>query len=136
MVLLELFRGIPVIIAGAFIATIQWAALNQRIPKAWRWAVWSSIGWIAGYIIYGVLLSANFDFLLGPVIGAAVGIAQWRILRNEVDWAIWWIVFSILGWTTGLTLLPGLLSSGALPGALTGLALVILFRFSSKRKHP
>jgi hypothetical protein len=31
--------------------------------------------------------------------------------------------------------LPGLLSSGALPGALTGLTLVLLFRFARKERE-
>jgi hypothetical protein len=60
-----------------------------------------------------------------------VGIAQWLLLRKEFDWAGWWIIISILAWTTGLTTMPGLISSGTLPGALSGLTLVILFRFSS-----
>ena len=69
-------------------------------------------------------------FLLGPLLGGLVGLVQWTILRKETEWAGWWIVISIMAWTTGLTLLPGLLSSGALSGAITGLSLVILFRNS------
>lgn len=130
-----LFRGIPIVVAGAFIAGFQWAVMYQRIHKAWRWAVWSSIGWIAGYLLAMIIFPTNSKILLGPVLGGAVGISQWLLLRKEVDWAGWWIIFSILGWTTGLTLLPGMLSSGALPGALTGLALLLLFRFSSPRTH-
>jgi hypothetical protein len=129
-----LFQGIPVIISGVAVAAFQWAVLYQRIPKAWRWAILSSVGWIIGYILFVVFLSADFAILVGPVVGAAVGIAQWFLLRKEVDWAGWWIIISTLAWTTGLTVAPGLLSSGALPGALTGLTLVILFRFSSRAK--
>ena len=129
----SLFRGIPIIISGAVIAAFQWTVLYKRTQKAWRWIVWSSVGWITGYILYILLLSAISEFLLGPVIGVAVGITQWFILRTEVNWAGWWIIFSILGWTTGFTLLPGMLTTGALPGALTGLTLVILFRFSPQK---
>jgi hypothetical protein len=93
----------------------------------------SSLGWITGYILFVVFLSAEFAILLGPVMGGMVGVAQWFLLRQAVDWAGWWIIISTLAWTTGLTLAPGLLSSGALPGALTGLTLVILFRFSSPK---
>jgi hypothetical protein len=129
-----LFQGIPVIISGVAIAAFQWAVLYKRIPNAWRWALVSSLGWIAGYILYILFFAGSQGILLGPVLGAAVGIAQWFLLRKEVDWAGWWILISILAWTTGLTLMPGLLSSGALPGALTGLALIILFRFASSEK--
>ena len=126
------FQGIPVIVSGVAVAAFQWAVLYKRIPNAWRWVIVSSLGWIIGYVLFVIFFSSNLDFLLGPVTGGAVGIAQWFLLRKEVDWAGWWIILSILAWTTGLTLVPGLLSSGALPGALTGLALIILFRFSDK----
>ena len=128
----RLFSGIPIAISGVAISVLQWAVLYQRIQKAWRWAVFSSLGWIVGYIIIVLFVPAEMGFLIGLVMGGLVGILQWVLLKKEVDWAGWWILFSILAWTTGLTLLPGLLTSGALSGALTGLVLVILFRFSEK----
>lgn len=124
-----LFSGIPVVVAGVAVAALQSAVLYKRIPKAWRWFLVSSVGWITGYVLFILFFASNLGLLLGPVVGVAVGVAQWTLLRHEVDWSGWWIVFSALGWTTGLALMPGLLTTGALPGALTGLALVILFRF-------
>lgn len=123
--------AIPVVISGVAVAAFQWAVLYKRIQKAWRWAIFSSLAWAVGYILHVVLFSANMSFLLGPLLGGVVGVVQWFLLREEVDWAGWWIIISIIAWTTGLTLMPGFLTSGALPGALTGLTLVILFRFSS-----
>ena len=128
------FKGIPVIVSGVAIAGFQWAVLHGRIHKAWRWAILSSVGWIVGYILFVLLLPADMGILLGPMMGATVGVAQWYLLNNEVDWAGWWIIISTLAWTTGLTMIPGLLTSGSLPGALTGLTLVILLRFSTPRK--
>ena len=125
-----LFYGIPIVISGVAIAAFQWAVLYKRIHKAWRWAILSSLAWIAGYILFVVFLPGEMGFLLGPLLGGLVGLVQWTILRKETEWAGWWIVISIMAWTTGLTLLPGLLSSGALSGAITGLSLVILFRNS------
>ena len=127
------FSGIPVVASGVAIAALQWAVLYRRIRKAWRWPILSGLGWIAGYILVVLLSPATLGLLAGPALGGATGLAQWLILRNEVDWAGWWIIISPLAWTTGLLLVPGLLSSGALPGALTGLALTILFRFSAPR---
>lgn len=124
------FNAIPVVISGVAIAALQWAVLYKRIHKAWRWAVYSTIGWFIGYVLFIILMQSNTGLLLGPAIGGTTGIAQWLLLKKEVNWAGWWIVISILAWTTGLVVLPGLLSSGALPGAMTGLTLVILFRFS------
>jgi hypothetical protein len=130
-----LFQGIPVVSAGVSIAAFQTAVLYQRIPRAWRWLIFSSLGWILGYILYVVFISADFGFLMGPTLGAAVGIPQWLLLRREVDWSAWWVGISVLAWTTGLTLIPGMLSSGSLPGALTGLTLAILLRFSSRKNR-
>lgn len=122
------FSGLPVVAAGVTIPALQWAVLYKRIPKAWRWFALSGPGWIAGYILFVILVPASLGNLVGPALGGLAGTLQWLILRDEVAWAGWWIVISIMAWTTGLLLIPGLLSSGALPGALTGLALVILFK--------
>jgi hypothetical protein len=126
------FNGIPIIMSGAIVAAFQSVVLYKRIQKAWRWAVLSSLGWIAGYIFLVITFPTHSGLLLGPVMGGVIGVFQWFILRGEVDWSGWWIVISIMAWTTGLNLMPGLLTSGALPGALTGLTLVILFRFSGQ----
>lgn len=128
------FQGIPIIISGVIIAVLQWFVLFKRIQKAWRWIILSSFGWVVGYIFVFVFIPGR-NYLIGPVIGGGVGLMQWLLLRNEVDWAAWWIIISILAWTTGLIFLPGALTSGSLPGALTGLTLIILFRFSSKSKQ-
>src|SRR5574342_656169 len=97
------FQGIPGIISGVAVAGFQWAVLYKRIPNAWRWAVVSSLAWILGYILFVVFFAANLGFLVGPLVGGTVGIAQWLLLRKIVDWAGWWVIISILAWTTGLT---------------------------------
>lgn len=127
------FNGIPLIISGVAVAGLQWVVLYKRIQKAWRWAILSSIGWMIGYILLAIFFPAFMMLLVGPVMGGILGLVQWFLLKQEVEWAGWWIVISMLAWTTGLTLMPGFLTSGALPGALTGLALVILFRYSSSK---
>lgn len=129
------FSGIPIVISGVAIAAFQWAVLYKRIHKAWRWAIFSSLAWIAGYILFVISLPGEMGFLLGPLLGGVIGIVQWLILRKEVDWSGWWIIISPIAWTTGLTVMPGMLTSGALPGALTGLALAIMFRFSEPKKR-
>ena len=128
------FQGIPIIISGVAIAVLQWTVLYKRIPRSWQWAVYSSIAWIAGYILFIIFMPEDMGFIFGPVIGAILGVVQWSILRHEFDLAGWWIVISIMAWTTGLVIMPGPLTSGALPGALTGLTLVLFFRYSQKEK--
>ncbi|MGZ9222176.1 MAG: hypothetical protein ACXW4E_03215 [Anaerolineales bacterium] len=130
---LLLVSGLPLVASGVAIAGMQWAVLYRRIPRAWRWAILSSIAWIAAYIIFILFIPARLDVVVGPLMGGILGLAQWYLLKEEFDWAGWWIVISILAWTTGLVLMPGLLTSGSLPGALTGLTLVILLRYASRR---
>jgi len=129
------FSGLPVIVSGVAISALQAVVLYKRIHKSWRWAVLSSAGWITGYILYVLIFSSNTGILVGPIVGGAIGLAQWFLLRREFSWAGWWIIISILAWSTGLTTVPGLLTSGALPGTLTGLTLVILFRYSRLQKR-
>ena len=129
------FNGIPLVISGVAIAAFQWSVLYKRIRKSWRWLVFSALGWIAGTILLILLFPGQMALLGGPILGAILGVVQWRILQSEVEWAGWWIPISILAWTTGLTVMPGMLTSGALPGALTGLTLVILFRYSLPKEE-
>lgn len=129
----NLFTGIPMAAAGIVIAGFQWTVLYKRIPKAWRWFLLGAAGWITGYILVVIFVPAELWFLVGPIMGGILGFMQWFILREEFEWAGWWIPISMLAWTTGLTLMPGALTSGSLPGALTGLTLVILFRYSSQK---
>ena len=128
------FQGIPFVISGVAIAVLQWTVLYKRIPKSWQWAVYSAIAWIVGYILFVLFVPGDMGYFFGPVIGAILGVVQWTILKQEFELAGWWIPISIMAWTTGLVIMPGPLTSGALPGALTGFTLVLFFRYSRKEK--
>lgn len=123
---------IPVVV-GLGIGALQWPALSRRMPKSWRWIVASAIGG-AGWAIAFALLPPELDFYSGLLLGTAMGIPQWLILRREVHWAGWWIPVSGLAWSAGLAVFPGLFSSGAVAGAITGLALELLLRTPLPRK--
>ncbi|HMB22930.1 MAG TPA: hypothetical protein VKP08_08885, partial [Anaerolineales bacterium] len=99
-----------------------------RVSRPWLWIITTTIGWTAGYLITFYLLPSELGSLTGMVIGLAAGIAQWIILRRELHWAGWWIVFSTIGWTTGLNLIPGIFSTGIMAGTLTGICLEVLLR--------
>lgn len=121
-----IFSGIPYIAAGFTLGILQWLVLQHRIRQAWRWILASAIGWAIGGSIGYFIAPLDPGILTGLVIGAAAGIAQWLILRQENFWAGWWIPISLIAWTTGLGMVPGLFSTGALAGAISGLALVLL----------
>jgi hypothetical protein len=121
--------GISLVVSGFLISVFQWLVLQGRIHRSWRWVIATTIGWTSGYFLAFLLLPEGFE---GLIIGFTTGSAQWMIMRKEVSWAGWWIVFSVMGWITGLTLLPGILSTGAMAGALIGFCLEILFRSPRK----
>lgn len=124
-----LLTGIGPLAAGFGTGILQWVVLQQRISKAWRWIVASTLGWAVGWIFVLTTIPNVLNFLDGLVAGFAIGIAQWWVLKDEVEWSGWWVVISVVGWTTGMTLLPGVLLTGTMAGAITGFALELLLRF-------
>jgi len=76
----------------------------------------------------------------GATLGAAVGVAQWLVLRQHFAQAGWWILASIASWTVGavaglnivgdcaefVRCFIGWASFGAIIGAVTGLMLLWL----------
>jgi len=131
-----IFSGVTLVLSGFMVGVFQWLVLQGRIARPWRWIVATSAGWIAGYFITLFMLPEEFVFLEGMVLGLTTGIAQWLILRRELHWAGWWIVFSIIGWITGLTLFPGVLLTGTMAGVLTGFPLEILLRYPKPKTMP
>ena len=123
-----LFPYLPVIAGGVGVGVLQWPVLYRRLDRAWRWPLVTAPAWIGGSILLMLTPPAWQPLLSGALPGLAVGLAQWLILRRAVRWAGWWIAISLVAWITGLTLLPGLLSTGALVGAATGVALYLLLR--------
>lgn len=120
--------GVSYVAAGFAISLLQGFVLQGRISHAFRWVTAGTIGWAIGWLIVLFAIPDGLEILNGLIVGLAMGIAGWLILRREVHWAGWWIVLSIVGWTTGLALLPGFLSTGSMAGALTGICLLVLLR--------
>lgn len=124
-----LLSGLALLTAGLFVGLFQWLILQSRVPHAWRWIVLTSAGWLVGYLLTFLLFPPELKPLEGITMGLTTGLAQWTVLRRDLHWAGWWIPFSMMGWSTGLTLLPGIFLTGTLAGALTGLCLEILLRY-------
>jgi hypothetical protein len=128
--------GLALVTSGILVSIFQWLVLQGRIPRPWRWIVATSLGWMAGFLITFFALPQQLEILEGMIIGLTTGIAQWTILRGALQWSGWWIMFSIIGWTTGLTLLPGVLLTGTMAGAFTGIPLEILLRYPKPKTTP
>jgi hypothetical protein len=94
-------------------------AAPERTQTLFFWAAATTIGQFVYFLYFQFLLSARLDAALaatasngaslalllvlipmGVSQGAITGAAQWYLLRRYVKNIHWWIVASVLGWTT------------------------------------
>jgi len=124
-----LFPNLAFIIVGIALGILQGLVLQKYLLKIWSWEIETSLGWALGalIILFGGL--DGMDIIAGLVIGVTTGTAQWMVLRRKLLWSGWWVVMSIVAWTTGMALLPGIFMTGVMAGLITGIALVLLLRF-------
>jgi hypothetical protein len=122
------------------IGLAQWFVLRQEFSQAWWWVLanivsWSllggsgvgALGWVAPRTPY-IPLRVVFGVVNGALIGALIGVAQWLVLRKQIERAWRWILPSTVGWAIGLTLgwsVGGVLRTvtGLFLGEVVGLAL-------------
>jgi len=121
-----LLPNLAFIIIGIALGILQWLVLQHRIKHSWHWIVATSLGWGFGATFLLTIAPGMGEFLAGVIMGLTTGAAQWLILRQEVYWGGWWIAISVVGWTTGMALLPGVMLTGVLAGAVTGIAMMLL----------
>jgi len=124
-----LFPNLAFFIIGIAIGVLQGFVLQGYLSKFWKWIIATSLGWVLGSSVILVGGFNSMDLIAALLIGITTGTAQWLILRKELLWSGWWIVISVVAWTTGMVLLPGIFLTGVMAGAITGIALVLLLRF-------
>ncbi len=129
-----LFFDLALIGVGLVIGLLQWVALRPHISRAGQWVVASAVGWAIGWAFIVLFLPHQAGLFLGAVVGAALGLAQWLVLRQQFHRAGWWIVISTLGWAAGLTGLLGSLFVGTAVGVVTGVAMELYLRFPALLK--
>jgi hypothetical protein len=93
-------------VAGAVIGTAQWLAL-RRVGADPRWilatAAGLAVGLGVGHAALGYGDTVGDLAVLGAVSGAAIGVAQWWVLRGLVRNSAWWIPASAVAWALGWT---------------------------------
>ena len=124
-----LLPNLAFVTIGIGLGVLQWLVLQPRIRNAWQWMLATTLGWTMGSMLVLTVIPDGMDFIAGAIIGLSTGTAQWLVLRNELHWAGWWIVISVVAWTTGMSLLPGVLLTGVMAGLVTGIALELLLRY-------
>ncbi len=108
---------------------------RQSIQRFWLlWLIASIVGTAAGIAIMfwgivplinksGHIGSSLFDSIIGVVLGAFTGTAQWFILRKYIARVAWWPVITTCGWVLFWVLESSSILSKLL-GARSGIAFV------------
>jgi len=97
---------------GCVFGLVQWLVLRRHLSKAGRWVSASALGGPVGfYLSMEVVLPAvapgfaslnvsqeelAYDAVLFLVFWAVMGVAQWLVLRRQVQRALWWAVLSAI----------------------------------------
>ena len=119
---------------------LQYVLLRQYLPRMGWWVFVTVAGWFLG-VLWIVLPSwlgwtdtplNNLDLIL-LVMGLAIGITQWLLLRCRLALAGWWIAANALGWGLLGLINPGnsvdqfwLFILGFLPACTTAAMLALL----------
>jgi hypothetical protein len=122
------FAAAGFLASGVALGVLQWLALERRMPNAKGWIVATAAGWTASFFLLLVANPWQSTFLTGLIVGLSSGLAQWWVLRKRLELAGWWPVLSVVAWTTGFALLPGVFNTGLVAGAISGMALELLLR--------
>jgi hypothetical protein len=126
---------------GLVTGFLQYLLLRRHLLRIGWWIIVTTLGLLLGLIVrralyltlYGNLdVSAIwFETLMTALVGGAMGLVQWLVLRQRVHHAAWWILASVLGWgivgwgaatlsspmvipAVGILLIPGIATSIAL----------------------
>jgi hypothetical protein len=125
------FGSVLGLIFGTTLGTAHWWILRRHLRPAASWIGATLLGFVvAGSIIFGMMNGSEPDTSLmtklghGLVLGAALGLGQWFILRRRLDEAKAWIAISTMSWVVAE--LAGVALTGAVgaPFNLVGLFLV------------
>lgn len=95
-----LFTYTFVPMVGLLTGVLQHALLRRYLPRMGWWVLATTGGWLLGMLLF--LITGGNRFLnLGLmflVMGLAIGIAQWLLLRRQLSQPSWWIVANAVGW--------------------------------------
>ena len=95
--------------AGAVIGLAQWLVLRQRLALSPWWIAATAAGMGAGLALGTALLGTATEGVglpvRGLVTGAAIGIAQFLVLRERTERAAIWVPVVAGGWALGWLLM-------------------------------
>lgn len=123
-------------IARLLTALVQYFLLRRYLPRMGGWMPATAGGWLLGVTLIAILNRLGWTVLVQdinlmfPIMGFAIGLAQWFVLRPRLARAGWWVIANTLGWgtlalfTTGNAVeQSGLMLIGVLPATVTAAGL-------------
>ena len=90
---------------GAVLGFAQWLVLRKQILRIRWWIPATIVGGAVGGG-FGAVVGLNFEgtvdyiplvAVVGAVLAAALGVAQWLVLRRQIRRPGWWVLATILG---------------------------------------
>jgi hypothetical protein len=116
---------------------LQYGLLRSLLPRMGWWVPATVAGWLLGILL--IALPGWLGWIDAPLnsldlillmMGLAIGLTQWLVLRRRIPQAGWWIAANALGWgLVGLITLRnsldqyGLFTLGFLPACATAVML-------------
>lgn len=134
---LWIYPFIPIV--GLLTGGLQYGLLRRYLPRIGGWVLATAGGWLLGVLLIALpgrenlineFLGMSLVFLL---MGLAIGVGQWLILRQRLAYAGWWIAANLLGWgLLGLIQADNSMDQfslfviGLIPACVTALMLAVL----------
>jgi hypothetical protein len=134
---LGLYVIVPVV--GLTTGVLQYALLRRYLPRIGWWVLATTGGWLLG--VLPITLASRLNWTNGSVnpvflfvlMGFAIGVGQWLLVRRRLFRAGWWIGANVLSWgLLGVIMgarplgLFGLFALGLLPACATAATLAYL----------
>lgn len=132
-----LFSWVFFPLLGLLMGCLQYLILRRHVPRIGAWISATVVGWTLSLAVVRLVFgSAGWRFdaaVMAALLGGAVALPQWWVLRRRVRHAGWWLVAGCLGWglaglITGQTILISFeaIVAGLMPAVAAGLALWLL----------
>lgn len=133
-----LYMYIFIPIVGLVTGLMQYGLLRRYLPRMGWWVLATIGGWLLGVLLIAIPIwlnwtdgsNLNLAFIL---MGFAIGVGQWLLLRHRLPWASWWIGASVMGWGLLGLITPGntlnqfaLFTLGSIPACVTAAMLAVL----------
>ena len=134
---LAMYVFVPIV--SLLTGALQYGLLRHYLPRMGWWVFATVAGWLLGILLIALpdwlgwtdMPVTNLD-LIFLVMGLAIGIAQWLLLRRRMARAGWWIAANALGWGLLGLITPGnalnqygLFTLGLLPACATAAMLAV-----------